>query len=134
MNRHLWLLRFDTFTVTLRGDQSIVGRSSYCSVALTHPSVSRVHAAVVRRDGHLEIRDLGSKNGTFVNGAGVGAAPKRLEVGDVLRFGDVTCVLEEGGPNSSRHTSTNRPPASPAELEDTTTLRFPAGKPGGRDG
>ena len=110
MTKLVLLLRFDTFTAPLRGEQSVVGRSSYCSISLTHASISRVHASLVRRDGYVELRDLGSKNGTFLNGTPVGETPRRLELGDELRFGDVTCVFEQAEATNSIRASTARPP------------------------
>src|SRR6516165_6364732 len=51
------------------------------------PKISRRHAAVRRAaDGTLTIEDLGSANGTFVNGERIGA-PRELAVGDVIRLG-----------------------------------------------
>jgi DNA-binding NtrC family response regulator len=55
--------------------------------------VSRAHAEVVAEaDGGFRVRDLGSKNGTFVNGTRVDADGRVLSDGDLLRVGD-TCVL-----------------------------------------
>jgi EAL domain-containing protein (putative c-di-GMP-specific phosphodiesterase class I) len=61
-----------------------IGRSS--SVALTLPSnmISKEHAEIYRQDGRLHVRDLGSKNGTYVNHERVSDAA--LDEGDVLHF------------------------------------------------
>jgi MoxR-like ATPase len=55
--------------------------------------VSRRHALLRVRDGRVEVEDLSSKNGTFVNGERVRTTSVR--VGDELRFGSVALVLEE---------------------------------------
>jgi phosphoserine phosphatase RsbU/P len=65
-----------------------IGRSSTCDVHLPDASVSRRHAEIVRRDDRVFVRDLGSRNGTRVDGVEAGdlaelAAGARLEFGDV---------------------------------------------------
>src|SRR5215831_7239762 len=49
-------------------DLSVVGRKEYCDVRLEHKSVSKMHCVIVKTDGLLLLRDLGSTNGTRVNG------------------------------------------------------------------
>lgn len=65
-----------------------VGRGEGVDIALQDPSVSRLHAEIIRRGPHVYVCDLGlSANGTRVNGRPVG---KRVLVeGDVLSFGTV---------------------------------------------
>lgn len=65
-----------------------IGRSESCPIRLVHESVSRHHAMLVNDNGKLSIRDLGSRNGTFVDGKPVQAAT--LRVGSSLRLGHVT--------------------------------------------
>lgn len=45
-----------------------IGRSTDCDIVLDDRQVSRIHARVIWRDDHYEIEDLGSKNGTHLNG------------------------------------------------------------------
>src|SRR5918995_1338469 len=52
-------------------DLIIVGRKEDCDVRLDHKSVSKQHCVIVRTDGLLLLRDLGSTNGTRVNGTRV---------------------------------------------------------------
>ena len=75
----------------------IVGRSADCDVTLADQSVSRRHCAVEAAGGALAVTDLGSVNGTFVNGRAVGTS--RLAPGDLLRVGTVEleCRGEGGG-------------------------------------
>ncbi len=47
---------------------TLVGRKEDCDVRLEHKSVSKQHCAIVKTDGLLFLRDLGSTNGTRVNG------------------------------------------------------------------
>lgn len=80
-------------TVTLTGEITI-GRRGACDVALRDDSVSGRHAGFRRRSGHWEVEDLGSTNGTYVNGRRVtGALP--LQPGDVISVGTSTWRFEE---------------------------------------
>src|SRR3989442_11305783 len=49
-------------------DLTLVGRKEECDLRLDHKSVSKMHCVIVRTDGLLLLRDLGSTNGTRVNG------------------------------------------------------------------
>jgi hypothetical protein len=69
-----------------------IGRGLECDVTLNDPSVSRTHAVVDTEGAEPTVRDLGSTNGTFVNGARVEAA--RLRDGDELRFGNTRVAFE----------------------------------------
>ena len=70
----------------LRGDVTTVGRGSGVDIALDDPTVSRLHAEIVRRGPHYYIADLGlSANGTRVNGRPIGR--RVLQLGDVVTFG-----------------------------------------------
>jgi hypothetical protein len=73
---------------TLSGDVTTVGRGEGVDIALSDPSVSRLHAEIIRRGPHYYVSDLGlSVNGTRVNGRPVGQ--RVLLEGDVLSFGTV---------------------------------------------
>src|SRR4051794_5762306 len=49
-------------------DLTLVGRKEDCDLRLDHKSVSKMHCVIVKTDGMLLLRDLGSTNGTRVNG------------------------------------------------------------------
>lgn len=49
-------------------DMILVGRKEDCDLSLDHKSVSKLHCVIVKTDGLLLVRDLGSTNGTRVNG------------------------------------------------------------------
>ena len=57
--------------IDLVKDLSVVGRTEGCDVRLEHKSVSKLHCVIVKTDGLLLLRDLGSTNGTRVNGTRV---------------------------------------------------------------
>jgi pSer/pThr/pTyr-binding forkhead associated (FHA) protein len=57
-----------TPTVDIVKDLTLVGRKGECDLCLNHKSVSKMHCVIVKTDGLLLLRDLGSTNGTRVNG------------------------------------------------------------------
>jgi pSer/pThr/pTyr-binding forkhead associated (FHA) protein len=57
--------------ITINKDLVIIGRKDECDVRLEHKSVSKMHCVLVKTDGLLLLRDLGSTNGTRVNGTRV---------------------------------------------------------------
>ena len=70
----------------LHGDVTTVGRGEGVDISVPDPSVSRLHAEIIRRGIHVYVADLGlSRNGTRVNGRPVGR--RILEEGDVVAFG-----------------------------------------------
>src|SRR6476469_1312139 len=76
-----------------RGAALTVGRALSSDVALLDPTVSRRHASLVADESGIELNDLGSSNGTFVNGERVEHA--RLAAGDVLTFGKLSFDVSE---------------------------------------
>ena len=78
--------------IDLRTLPLTVGKAeAYSDVVLADPSVSRVHARIYRgEDGGIEIRDLDSTNGTYINGEKLDPDEKRrVQRGDEVRFGNV---------------------------------------------
>jgi len=70
-----------------------IGRGDYNDVVIADPSVSTMHAKLQRRDAVWILTDLGSTNGTFVEGERLtGEAP--LGPGTTLKFGDVSALFE----------------------------------------
>ena len=68
------------------GDVLVIGRSSSCDIHVPDSEMSRRHAEVSSHNGAVVVRDLGSTNGTSVNG-GVIIAPTTLAAGDVIAAG-----------------------------------------------
>ena len=76
----------------LRPDVTTVGRGRGVDVRLDDPSVSRLHAEIVRRGPYVYVVDMGlSRNGTRVNGRPI--ARRVLEDGDVVSFGTARCRM-----------------------------------------
>ena len=74
-------------TYPIVGDDMIIGRSPNADVTIDHPTVSRQHARLKWINGRYRLFDLGSKNGTMVNGKRVQST--MLRDGDKVQLGDV---------------------------------------------
>ncbi len=75
------------------GEEITVGRGGGCGIVLPDDHfVSTVHARVFRRGDEVYVEDLGSRNGTFVNGSPV-ASPIRLRRGDRVQFGETVAEV-----------------------------------------
>jgi DNA-binding NtrC family response regulator len=87
----------EEFDLPRRGTAT-VGRAPTAEIHVQAPSVSREHAVITCCDGEATIHDLGSTNGTKVNGDPVGATPVSIRIGDAIRLGDVIAQLRAGHP------------------------------------
>jgi Inner membrane component of T3SS, cytoplasmic domain/Domain of unknown function (DUF4388) len=84
----------------LNGDkQLIIGRSSELDIVLVEDMVSRKHAKITLAQGKISIEDLGSTNGTFVNGEKVKSS--RLKEGDRILVGTSILKLVKAGANTA---------------------------------
>ncbi len=83
----------------LKGDkQLIIGRSSELDIVLVEDMVSRKHAKITLSGGKITIEDLGSTNGTFVNGEKVKSS--RIKEGDRILVGTSILKLVKAGANA----------------------------------
>jgi pSer/pThr/pTyr-binding forkhead associated (FHA) protein len=74
--------------------EATIGRGGGCTISLPSDTfTSQVHARVVEREGQLFVEDLGSTNGTFLNGKQV-ARTARLRKGDQLQVGNTVLRAE----------------------------------------
>jgi hypothetical protein len=73
------------------GDEVTVGRAAGCTVTLEDNYVSQLHARIFRKDDALFVEDLGSTNGTYVNGQKL-SSTALVKRGDLVRSGST--VLE----------------------------------------
>ena len=71
----------------LRTQRVTIGTAPGNDLLLNEPTASRRHAALERRAGRWQVIDLGSTNGTYINGRRI-TAPSPLQRGDELRFGN----------------------------------------------
>jgi hypothetical protein len=72
--------------------RTIVGRSRSSGCVLADPTVSRAHAVIGYADGAWSLRDLGSTNGTYVNGRRI-TGETEVRPGDEVAFGAVRFLL-----------------------------------------
>ena len=97
-----WLI-WDTRQMPLFEGDNIIGRAPDASVWLEAPGVSRHHACIRLEGGHATIEDLGSKNGTYVEGERL-TAPVELTDGHQIRVSSVVMVFRIPPPASSTDT------------------------------
>ncbi|MHB8189484.1 MAG: FhaA domain-containing protein [Ferrimicrobium sp.] len=91
-----WALRTsDGMAIPLSSGTYSVGRLAGCEVFVDDPRVSRRHAEINVRDGIVALTDLGSTNGTVVNGQRV-SRPTELQEGDVITVGTTEFTLQRG--------------------------------------
>lgn len=113
MNYTLQVLkgRSDVTALRLIDGVNSVGRHDDCVIRIRSSQVSRRHCEIFESEGRLMLRDLGSSNGTFVNGLRVlGQQP--LNAGDVVTIGSVSLRVDRVGEGAAT--------ASPAAHGDDT--------------
>ena len=72
--------------VEIRGPRFFIGRSPECNLRANSDAISRRHCAITVGDNDVTIKDLGSRNGTYVNGTRIDGE-HRIKMGDQLRVG-----------------------------------------------
>jgi pSer/pThr/pTyr-binding forkhead associated (FHA) protein len=78
----------------LEGDQITIGRDPANSITINDAEISRRHARLTYQGGKYVLEDLGSTNGTFVNGQRL-AGPRVLKSGEVVSFGEQIVLVFE---------------------------------------
>ena len=73
-------------------DETTIGREPENDIVIPNPTVSRFHAKITRSEDKYFIEDLGSANGTMVNGIRV--TKELLHDGDIVQLGDVVLVFK----------------------------------------
>jgi predicted component of type VI protein secretion system len=104
----------------------VIGRSSECQWAIPSSGVSRKHARVSRQGMDVTIEDLGSSNGTFVNGERLGA-PRVLCDQDLVRLGSVEIRFLAAKPEAAADATIAATPsaAPPPAATPTTPISLP---------
>jgi len=107
-----------------------LGRAPGSDIVINDPQVSRQHARISRRGELRVIEDLGSTNGTFVNGMRL-VGPHTLADGDVISLGDAVRLTYHGEGIATTETIAGQPTVSqaPPGYEPPTTFE-PASPPG----
>jgi HD-GYP domain-containing protein (c-di-GMP phosphodiesterase class II) len=95
-----WRIRLRGVSPQLEGKhwetatQLRIGRFENLEIVLNDPSISRKHAEIVIGEQGWVLRDLGSTNGTFLNGIRVGRSDRKLRQRDVVQFGNLVLVVQ----------------------------------------
>lgn len=108
--------------VPLTRSETVVGRASICDLPLSDPEVSRRHLALAATTSGIRVRDLRSTNGTRIEGQWIDASESAASIGDTIRLGDSTLVVNcayEGAaaltPAADGTLLVNRAPSAVAE-------------------
>ena len=78
--------------VTIRGPRFYIGRSEECNLRANSDAISRRHCAIMVTETDVRIRDLGSRNGTFLNGERI-EGEQKMQMGDQLRVGPLEFLV-----------------------------------------
>jgi hypothetical protein len=119
--------------VGLDGEAWLIGASEDCDLRLADPTVSRRHARLTRAEVRWTIEDLGSSNGTRINGTVI-KGPASVAPGDALQFGSLACTLAEADADEAElavppqswtgQTVTVRDAISPTTVSSDRLTRF----------
>ena len=90
----LYLLEFKgiNITFTLKEGENVIGRSMDCDIPIDDPSISRRHAIILVKSEGIFIKDLGSKNHTFVNDNKI-ESEVNIQPDSSIRFGEIEAML-----------------------------------------
>ena len=109
-----------------------IGRASGNAVQLLDGTVSKEHAELTLDGEHWVVRDLGSRNGTRVNGREA-TSPLAVAAGDRLEIGHVLLSVSAAGDNSRTHFSTSEHVGSSLSLKVSDVLQRPTATGAGSD-
>ncbi len=125
MQARRYRLRSADADIALTDGRFFVGRGRECQLVLDDPLVSRRHAVLFVDGGRVTVEDLGSRNGTLVNGARIEAAVM-LEEGDRLTIGVHQLTLVAGARGRERKQTVGHGFPSGAYERPAPTVRPPA--------
>ena len=109
-----------------------IGRSSECTIPIKDRYLSRRHAEIIAKDGEWTLKDLGSANGTYLNGTRV-EADHPLRSGDRIRIGDTELVFLSAEHTTDKHLAVGDHKSTPTisipvrEIEDVPRQRADTG-------
>src|SRR5271170_3034403 len=81
-------------TIAIRRGKLLIGREEDCHLRPDSEFVSRHHCVLLLDEYTLRVRDLGSKNGTFVNGRRIGISETILLHDDMISIGEMICQVD----------------------------------------
>lgn len=82
-----------TRQVKLRAEETTIGRQDGCDMRIPSAAVSRKHCRLKFHEGYLSVEDLGSTNGTFVNGTRV-IGTRRVLPGELIEIGPISFLVK----------------------------------------
>ena len=85
-------------SVAVLGSRFVIGRDGCCQLRLASPMVSKLHAAIERKESGIVLQDLGSTNGTIVNGRVLKNSETPLNEGDRIQVGPIVATISVGPP------------------------------------
>lgn len=118
----------------VKGSRCLIGRQKTCDLPIPLSSISREHCEIVIKDGGVQLRDLGSRNGTYRNGERIEGVVA-LEPGDRVAIGPMVFTVQiDGEPEyvepplleaptatepPARHASSSAPAQSAGAADDS---------------
>ncbi len=110
-----WAMQLPDGRARLQNGTYVIGRSSRCNIVLTDMTVSGRHAQLTVSDREATLTDLGSRNGTTVDGASLSPqSPRKLPPSCSVAFGECSTTIryeEESAPRKSKQAPQQRKPA-----------------------
>ena len=97
------------------GETRTAGSAVHCELVVADKAVSRLHFELDPQPDGLWVRDLGSRNGTYVNGVKITEA--RVPAGSIIRVGTTDITVAYGNPEPLSDTLSSSEPATFGELE-----------------
>jgi pSer/pThr/pTyr-binding forkhead associated (FHA) protein len=106
-------------TIAVPSEVTVIGRQRNCDLRIPLDSISRRHCEVHCNTQGVVLRDLGSRNGTFLNGAKISNKEQVLHPGDRIQIGPITFVLQINGQpaRESANTQPQTPQKSPSDTD-----------------
>ena len=123
-----WMLRCESGPLAGKlfplPERSVIGRALNCEISIPEGGLSREHAEMIVESNQLVVRDLGSSNGTFINGERV--TEGRPAHGDTLTFDNMSFRVIGPSNDMDRTIISMAPVARPAGVAPQPTPAMPA--------
>lgn len=111
--------------IPLKKEKFLIGRAKECALRAGSEAISRRHCAISKHENGYTVKDLGSRNGTYVNDARI-EREVPLEAGNELRVGPLKFRVEVLAEKASKEVAAS---PAPAQSAPTPTTVSPAAKP-----
>lgn len=110
--------------IDLAGQDCLIGRHESCKIRIASGEVSKQHCRLKHKAGGVHVKDLGSRNGTFVNDK-ILDKEVSLKAGDLLRVGPMVFLVSEGKTAARATAEVSQSPA-PSKIENGPTSKPPS--------